>query len=162
MMGKKWILMMVGILLIAAWQAYYLYTETQAKPQSKEARAIEIAKKAKGLKSISNVEHFYKNETYYVVEGKNEHGTDMIVWVGKDEHVFSDIANGGLKEQQMIDYVKKNYDAEKIIDSRLGMEDEIPLWEVTFIDSQDRYTYYYGYFETGKRYEIYRLKDSQQ
>jgi uncharacterized protein YpmB len=161
-MGKKWILLMMGIFVIAAWQTYYLYSQVQAEPHQEEKRAIETAKKSKDLKSITNVEHFFKNETYYVVEGKNEYGTDMIVWVGDGEMIYSDIANGGLSEREMIDYVKKNYNAEKIIDSRLGMEDEIPLWEVTFLDDENRYTYYYGYFETGKRYEIYRLRDSEQ
>ncbi|MBY6035725.1 DUF5590 domain-containing protein [Fictibacillus nanhaiensis] len=161
-MGKKWILIVVGLLIIASWQVYYLYNGVHAKPQENEAKAAEIAKKEKNLVSVTNVEHFYKNETYYVVEGKNDNGTDMIVWVGEDQDVFSEIAKKGLTKEQMIDYVKKNHNAKKIIDSRLGMEDEIPLWEVVFIDDQNRYTYYYGYFETGKRYEIYRLKESEQ
>ncbi|MDR7072510.1 DUF5590 domain-containing protein [Fictibacillus barbaricus] len=160
-MGKKWILIIVGVLLLASWQAYYLYNQVQAKPAKKEAEAVEIAKKEKGLVSISHVDHFYKNETYYVVEGKNEHGTNMIVWVDQKKKVTSEIAKAGLSEGQMINYVKQNYDAQKIIDSRLGMEDDIPLWEVIFIDSKDRYTYYYGYFDTGKRYEIYRLKEAE-
>jgi uncharacterized protein YpmB len=161
-MGKKWILIIVGIFILASWQAYYLYSGVNAKPQKKEAEAVEIAKKEKNLTTVTNVEHFFKNDTYYVVEGKNKHGNDIIVWVGKDKKIFSEIAKKGLSEKQMIDYVKKNHNAEKIIDSRLGMEDEIPLWEVVYIDDQDRYTYYYGYFETGKRYEIYRLKESEQ
>jgi uncharacterized protein YpmB len=161
-MGKKWILIIIGILLLASWQAYYLYNQVQAKPASKEAAAVAAAKKEKNLVSIKHVDHFYKNETYYVVEGKNEHGTDMIVWVDKNKKVAnSEIAKRGLSEGQMVDYVKKNYDAQTIVDSRLGMEDEIPLWEVIFIDSEDRYTYYYGYYETGKRYEIYRLKEAE-
>jgi uncharacterized protein YpmB len=160
-MGKKWILIILGVMFLASWQAYYLYNQVQAKPAGKEAAAAAVAKKEKGLVSINHVDHFYKNETYYVVEGKNEHGTDMIVWVDKNNKVTSDIAKGGLSKKQMVNYVTKNYDAQKIIDCRLGMEDDIPLWEVTFMDSEDRYTYYYGYFETGKRYEIYRLKETE-
>jgi uncharacterized protein YpmB len=161
-MGKKWILVIVGLLVLASWQAYYLYSGVQAKPEKKEAEAVKIAKKEENLVSIKNVEHFFKNETYYVVEGKNEKGTDLIVWVGNDKKVYSENAKKGLSEAQMINYVKENHDAKEIIDSRLGMEDEIPLWEVVYYDDQERYTYYYGYFETGKRYEIYRLKESEQ
>lgn len=161
-MGKKWILVIIGILILASWQAYYLFNGVQAKPGKKEAEAVEIAKREKNLVTITNVDHFFKNETYYVVEGKNENGTDMVVWVGEDKEVTSEIAKKGLSEKQILDFVKTNYDAKKIIDSRLGMEDGIPLWEVVYYDDQDRYTYYYGYFETGKRYEIYRLKESEQ
>ena len=161
-MEKKWILVIVGLVFLAGWQAYYLYNEVNAKPEKKEAEAVEVAKKEENLASIKNVDHFFKNETYYVVEGENEDGRDMIVWVGEDKKVYSESAKKGLSEGQMIDYVKANHDAKEIIDIRLGMEDEIPLWEVVYLDDQDRYTYYYGYFETGKRYEIYRLKESEQ
>ncbi|KZE66212.1 hypothetical protein AWM68_07530 [Fictibacillus phosphorivorans] len=161
-MGKKWILVIIGILFLASWQAYYLYSGVQAKPAKKEAEAVEIAKREKNLVSITNVDHFFKNETYYVVEGKNKNGTDMIVWVGEDEEVTSEIAKKGLSEKQILDFVRTNYDAKEIVDSRLGMEDGIPLWEVVYYDDQDRYTYYYGYFETGKRYEIYRLKEAEE
>ncbi|MCM3718900.1 DUF5590 domain-containing protein [Fictibacillus phosphorivorans] len=161
-MGKKWILIIIGILILTSWQAYYLYNGVFAEQQKKEAAAIELAKKELNLKTVTNIDHFFKNETYYVVEGKNDQGTDMIAWVGSDKEIYSEKAKEGLSEKQMIDYVKKNQNAVKIIDSRLGMEDEIPLWEVVYIDDQDRYTYYYGYFETGKRYEIYRLKESEQ
>jgi uncharacterized protein YpmB len=161
-MGKKWILVIIGILILASWQAYYLFNGVQAKPAKKEAEAVEIAKKEEDLVSITNVDHFYKNETYYVVEGKNKKGTNKIVWVDKDKKVTSLNAKEGLSEKQILNYVKQNHDAKTIVDSRLGMEDGIPLWEVVYYDTKDRYTYFYGYFETGERYEIYRLKESDQ
>lgn len=44
----------------------------------------------------------FKNETYYVVEGKNENGTDMVVWVGKDKEVTSEIAKKGYQRNKFL------------------------------------------------------------
>ena len=40
---------------------------------------------------------------------------------------------------------------------KLGFENDVPLWEVTYIDDDNRYSYYYLEFKDGKflrRYSI--------
>ena len=37
----------------------------------------------------------------------------------------------------------------EIIKVKLGAQNDIPLWEITYIDQEDRYTYYYLEFQNG-------------
>ena len=38
----------------------------------------------------------------------------------------------------------------QIVKVKLGAENDIPLWEITYIDQEDRYTYYYLEFQNGE------------
>ncbi|MFP3393521.1 peptidase M4, partial [Brevibacillus sp. SIMBA_076] len=45
----------------------------------------------------------------------------------------------------------------EILKAKLGFENNIPLWEVTYIDDDNRYSYYYLEFKDGnflRRYSI--------
>ncbi len=48
----------------------------------------------------------------------------------------------------------------EIMKVKLGFENDVPLWEVTYIDDDNRYSYYYLEFKDGKflrRYSIEKI-----
>ncbi len=77
---KKWILSTTLLLVIIA---VFLVINKQAQNPVKvaEEKAIAAAQKKVKLSEIMDVEIHNGNETYYVLEGKNEKGLTVIVWV---------------------------------------------------------------------------------
>lgn len=47
----------------------------------------------------------------------------------------------------------------EILKIKLGFENNIPLWEVTYIDDENRYSYYYLAFKDGQFYDDTALKN---
>ena len=42
---------------------------------------------------------------------------------------------------------------------KLGFENDVPLWEVTYIDDDNRYSYYYLEFKDGKFLRRYSIEN---
>ena len=67
---------------------------------------------------------------------------------------IKNVANGKTKED-ILSIVQQNINSEKIISVKLGMENNVPLWEVTYKDSSGKYNYDYYDFKTGEWLKYY-------
>ncbi|MFC0188572.1 DUF5590 domain-containing protein [Fictibacillus aquaticus] len=156
---KKWWLIGAAAAAAVLWQAGSLYSNVQSGQREISNDAQAIAKSGHNLAQITKTEHFYKNEAFEVVHGVGKDGQKMIVWVDGKGHTTAKSASSGLTEKEMIASIREQYGQVDIIDARIGMEDGQPLWEVVYKDESGRYTFYYGYFENGKRYVKYSIQD---
>ncbi|WP_026676980.1 DUF5590 domain-containing protein [Fictibacillus gelatini] len=156
---KKWLLIvffMVVVLVI--WQSISLYETIQAGKNGSRNKAVKIAKERYNLVKVQSGEPYYGNKAYFVVEGKNKAHKSIIVWVDEKGNTYSETKSSGLSKKEMLAYTRRNLNPKKIIDIRLGMDNDHPIWEVVYIDSNNRYTFYDGYFENGSRYKKYSIK----
>ncbi len=109
---------------------------------------------SKGKGSLSEVEdfHIYNGmETVNVIEGKNKNGDNIIVWIPeKSKKVFVEEAKNGLSKEEAIQKLYNEKSPKKIISVRLGMENDIPLWEIYYRSENNLINYYYVHFDTGE------------
>ncbi|MFC7370545.1 DUF5590 domain-containing protein [Fictibacillus iocasae] len=157
---KKWWLIGAAALVAVLLFAGSVYMEVKSGLHEESDKAEKAAIREFNLVRITKSEHFYKNEAYEVVEGVDRSGRKMIVWVDSKGRATAQPADSGLNEKEIKEAVRSKYGNVEIIDARLGMEDGQPLWEVVYTDRSGRYTFYYGYFENGKRYVKYSIKDN--
>ncbi|MBM7703326.1 DUF5590 domain-containing protein [Metabacillus iocasae] len=158
---KKWsILIIIFIIVIVSWQFASTYHQSVKGKQSDEEKAMVLADKKYQLKDVTNVQTYFGKDTFYIVKGTNNKGEKVIVWVPKDRKKHDMIMKkeaSGITQAQARSLVENERNPQEIKSVRLGMERKLPLWEITYIDEENRFTYYYVDFESGKFLKRYSL-----
>lgn len=158
---KKWVFIsIIVIFLFAIIQSAYLYHNASKPFSIEQERAIKIAKNSVEINDILEVTFFNGDESYQVVRALDEQNEEIIIWVPekKPDDIMIEKARNGLTEEQVEKYARSEFDIKKLQNVRIGMKYNIPVWEITFIDSNDRYSFYYLHFDGKTWIENYRLK----
>ncbi|RBW69425.1 DUF5590 domain-containing protein [Bacillus taeanensis] len=159
---KKAVFVLAVITAIVIWQGVSFYSEVTSANAGLEQKAAAKAKELFHIKTISKVSFYHGSNSYQVVQGKNEQEEEIIAWISTNPKIepFSRKASAGVTKKQVKELIDKKVDYKKIIDIRLGAENKVPLWEVTYIDQEDRYSFYYVAFKDGaylnKKYNLKR------
>lgn len=170
-MKKKWLFIIPLLLGIIIWQAFNIYFESISSKTKREQHAITyVNNNVKQLDVINEVEYYHGRLAYHVVYGTTDNNEQLIVWVPDSDkgEMLIRKANEGWSKEKVKSFVLSNQNPLKLIDIRLGAElmmdnrtkktETTPLWEVTYIDQQNRYTYYFLKFIDGSFVKRYSLK----
>ncbi len=155
---KKWVIISSILVLCFLGFVTGAYIKAMQPKHKAEDLAFEIAKAEAGLKAMDEFYLYHGKESYSVVVGTTSSRQKQIVWIpdnDRDRIVIENVANGKTKEE-ILSIVQQNIDSEKIISVKLGMENSVPLWEVTYKDRSGRYNYDYYDFKTGEWLKYYR------
>ncbi|MBP3040141.1 DUF5590 domain-containing protein [Bacillaceae bacterium Marseille-Q3522] len=151
-MRKKIIIIAFITLAVFTGIAVNLYLRAVAPVHAAEQKAREIAAQQTSLQKIERFTLYNGSETYYVLEGKDESGDDIIAWIPENEgDITEKNASDGITEQEAVDELLQEADPEEIVDIRLGMENNTPLWEIYYRTGDNLMNYYYVNFETGEK-----------
>lgn len=157
-MLKKWLIIASVLILCFIGFVVGAYVKGM-QPKNKAAdAAFEIAKAEVDMKTMDEFYLYHGLETYSVVVGTTNGGQRMIVWIpekNRKQVVVRNAASGKTKED-ILSMVEQNINAENIISIKLGMENKVPLWEVTYKNSDGKYNYDYFDFKTGEWLKYYR------
>jgi uncharacterized protein YpmB len=152
---KKWILATALAVVAVILYSVYIYKDTMNGKLEGEAKAISIATQQADLSKVTAVDYYHGVSSYKIVQGTDKKGAHWIVWVpDKKGKVLIRKLRDGISQQEAIQIVMKERNPKEIVKVKLGAESDIPLWEITYIDQENRYTYYYLNFIDGK-YEGY-------
>ncbi|ABO67460.1 MULTISPECIES: DUF5590 domain-containing protein [Geobacillus] len=158
---KKWGWLALIFLGILIWQAWSIYGEAMVPKRSMVEKAFARAKEAVGLVDVKKVYTYYGDEACTVFIGRTkQEETDVVVWVPeKKGDIVVKKANSGISEAEARAILQRDRHPQRVIDVTLGMEKGVPLWELTYIDAEGRYSFYYLHFADGsflKRYSFQR------
>lgn len=147
---------MIVVCFIASIAAAYIHAL-----QPKYNAADEAFNRAQAEANIETMDDFYSyngKEAYSVVVGSTSDGTKKVVWLpdAKDEQVWIEDYHTGKSKEDILAIVEKESNPKEIISIKLGMENNVPLWEVTYLDDSDLYNYNYYDFKTGQWLKYYR------
>ena len=123
-----------------------------ARRPYKQARmeAFEIAKQ-KG--NIETTDHFYwynGEETYFSVTGKSNQNENLIVFIQQDTGNVSVFPQEGMiTETNAKKIVKEDKKPKHILEARMGMLNDKPIWEISYKQENGRVGYYVLSMETG-------------
>ncbi|MEH7380756.1 DUF5590 domain-containing protein [Bacillus sp. JJ1533] len=149
---KKWIIgILVLLLVFIFWGGVNIY-QTALEPLDKaEAAGNRIALEKTPIDTIEESYTYFGTKAYQVVFGKNNKGEKMIAWIPqKKGEIVTRFEHDGITENEAISILKNERDPKEIRSVKLGIEDNIPIWEIIYIGSDNRLTYHKLYFETGK------------
>ncbi|MES9780413.1 MULTISPECIES: cell wall elongation regulator TseB-like domain-containing protein [Bacillus cereus group] len=164
---KKWIFAIIIVIVASGIYGAYVYNKAMGKKIPKESKFVEIAKEKAKLTKVKSVDYYNGKSAYIVVQGTDEKGEQLIVWVPeKKGNTVVRKKSEGISEKEAIQRTLEQVGNEskeskskpkEIMKVKLGFENDVPLWEVTYIDDDNRYSYYYLEFKDGKflrRYSI--------
>jgi uncharacterized protein YpmB len=148
---KKWILIILLLCLAFAGILMKVYFSAISPLKAAKIKAVSLVNKKIHLKEVDDFHIYNGIETVDVIEGKNKNGEKIIVWVPeKSKNIIVKRAKNGLSKQEAINKLLKEQNPKKIIAVRLGMEKNIPLWEIYYRSGNNLINYYYIDFETGE------------
>lgn len=148
---KKWIIFSVLFVLVVVGLLTNVYFKSVNPVNAAEKKAVALANKEISLKEIEDFHIYNGIETVNVIEGKSMKGEKIIVWIPeKSKQVFVKKAKDGLSKEEAIQKLLQEKSPKKIISVRLGMEKNIPLWEIYYRSDNNLINYYYVHFETGE------------
>lgn len=149
---KKWIWISIAVIVVLIGFGMIVYLNAMEPMKKAENIAIEIATKEASIETVTDFSLYNGAETYYVIRGTNSQRENIIVWIPEKntEKVIVKKEKEGISKEQAIQKLHKEKNPEEIITVKLGMENNIPLWEIYYRSNDDLINYYYIDFESGE------------
>ncbi|USK37698.1 DUF5590 domain-containing protein [Cytobacillus firmus] len=148
---KKILWGIIILLAISIGAGSFIYLNSMKPVRAAESKAVELAKQETDLAEAENFNLYHGNETFYVIEGKDQDGTSIYVWVPeKKGKIVSLKQSDGISKNEAINRLKQEKNYAEIMSVRLGMEKNIPLWEIHYRSGSNLINYYYIDFKTGE------------
>ncbi len=148
---KKIILFLVLFIAICVGVFVKVYANAQEPLNAAEEKAVSLAKEKVELSGVEDFHIYHGTETVSVLEGKNKKGENIIVWIPeKSKKVIWDKRNNGISKEDAVQRLLEEKSPKKIISVKLGMENNIPLWEIYYRSENNLINYYYVDFKTGE------------
>ncbi|AHL71838.1 hypothetical protein UP15_10350 [Bacillus pumilus] len=149
-----WIISSIAalVLLIGIISFSWIYQIAMGQKEEGHQAAIERAKKQASLAQVEQVDTFVGKEKQFIVEGKNKQNEAIYVWVpaSKKEKVIAKKAKEGITSNQAVQAVQKENTISKLKNVQLAREGDVLLWEVTYLNENNQYSFSYVDFTTGR------------
>ncbi|WLW67967.1 cell wall elongation/penicillin-binding protein regulator TseB [Bacillus safensis] len=139
------------VLLIGIISFTWIYQIAMGQREQGHESAIERAKEQANIVQVEQVETFVGKEKQFIVEGKNKQNETTYVWVpaSKKEKVIAKKAKEGITSNQAVQAVQKENTVSKLKEVKLAREGDVLLWEVTYLNENNQYSFSYVDFSTG-------------
>lgn len=149
-----WIISSIAalVLLIGIISFSWIYQIAMGQKEEGHEAAIERAKKQASIEQVEQVDTFVGKEKQFIVEGKNKQNEAIYVWVpaSKKEKVIAKKAKEGITSPQAVQAVQKENTISKLKNVQLAREGDVLLWEVTYLNENNQYSFSYVDFTTGR------------
>ena len=148
---KKWIISMVLLLVVLTGFSIFIYIEARKPMENAKMLAIQKAREAASLQTTEKFYLYHGSETYFVIIGDDKKKEKKVVWIPEkaDEEMIVKSYDKGISEEQARKKLQTEKKPKEILGIHLGMEKNIPIWEISYLDKNDRLNYYYIDFATG-------------
>ncbi|MFL6559870.1 MAG: DUF5590 domain-containing protein [Bacillus sp. (in: firmicutes)] len=148
---KKWIIFLAIFVVIILGLAIKIYFSAVNPVKAAEKKAVKLANESIQINEVQDFHIYNGIETVNVIEGNSKNGEKIIVWIPeKSKQVFVRKAKDGLSKEEAVQKLLQEKSPKKIISVRLGMEKNIPLWEIYYRSQNNLINYYYVRFDTGE------------
>ncbi|MDQ0228787.1 cell wall elongation regulator TseB-like domain-containing protein [Metabacillus malikii] len=145
------------LIIIAIVVFFTIFQSAREQYTSEQQQSIDLALENKGVTSIDKVDTFHGKIKYHVLSGINAEEQNIYIWIpkaknkddNKDKKMIVKKQSEGITKEEAISIVSKEYNMEKLINAKLGMDEGIPIWEVKYRDKSERYTIDYVDFKSG-------------
>ncbi|MEK3990959.1 MULTISPECIES: cell wall elongation regulator TseB-like domain-containing protein [Robertmurraya] len=155
---KKWFWIAIIGVIILIGITVKIYLNATEPVADAESRATAIAKEETEITDITEFSLYHGSNAYYVVQGSNKKGEKLIAWIPeKGGKIVVLPADDGITKSEAINTLSNEVSPDQIIDVRLGMEKNNPLWEIYYRSNNDKINYFYIDFETGE--EVREIKN---
>ncbi|TMW73561.1 cell wall elongation regulator TseB-like domain-containing protein [Alteribacter natronophilus] len=169
---KGWIITAAAVIIaVSAAVFYYVYHSAAASQTEWHEEAMEYAVNQGLITQIEDTRYYYGRSAYSIFSGENESGEAVYVWVEQrtdisgaeeDEEWEPRTAvrarNEGISRSEAEEIAVRELELSEFKQVRLGMVGETPVYEIVYIDQEDRYSFYYLSYDDGSYIRHYQLR----
>src|SRR5690625_3105891 len=160
----KWV-MIILLVIILAFLTYMivLYNNIQQDKQAGFSETKEIVLRETELTEISEIDRYHGEFAYHVVFGSTEDNEHKMVYVpltNEEQDLITIDQSEIVSKETLENQLQNECNTCKIISIIPGMEDNEPLWELTYVDASDRYVLEYVSLYDATQYEQFRFTQS--
>ncbi|MBM7661285.1 uncharacterized protein YpmB [Bacillus mesophilus] len=155
---KKWIALIIVLLIIVGWTSIDTYRSANQYRTQQGEEAIQIAKEKEPDLEVNNISFYNGNQSYAILYGEVD-GESQIHCVptnGKGEIIVVDPTKG-ISADEAVQLLTEERNPLSIKSVNLGIEQDVPIWEIIYLDQKNRYSYYYVTFKDGEFIKRYTL-----
>lgn len=158
----------IGLLLLVVilGVSLYVYLTYQHIEKSKAAgfdKVEDIVLSETDVETIEEVNRFQEEEATFIAKGKDAKGKTWFVFVPQDYEDSEDILKYETADLMSPTSIEDNWASEcdqcELKKSSPAMMDDEPLWELTYLDADNRYVLAYFSFEDGSEVETLKLQN---
>ncbi|GEK90617.1 cell wall elongation regulator TseB-like domain-containing protein [Alkalibacterium kapii] len=148
---KKVIIGLVLTLSVIIVGAIYVYQTAHAPYAQAEQETITFLKERTDLNDVKDFYWYNGEKTTFTVRGSNESDEEKYYIVKPDGGtvITLDVAET-LSEQNARKMATDATDLKRILDAKIGLMEDTPVWEVTYKNENDRLGYYIIDLKTGE------------
>ena len=151
---KRWIIF-ISVFILSLSLVISLFVIWKAgQPFSDEKdKAEQLVLSEKKLTDVTDSEIYSGTNTYVTVSGNDVEGNGKAVFIpitGKDVAIEEVILKDGISQKQAIEAVQNEFEVKEVLHTKLGWEQDNAVWEITFLNENDKLNYVYLLFDNGK------------
>lgn len=150
-MKKNIFIVSIVVMIVVIAFSISVY-QTASKPLHKaEDEAFAVAKSNAGLTKVEDFYWYNGTETYFTVTGTNQENEAVIAIVAQDGGDTTVLNQADIiTEAEAVQLTRQAVNPKEILEARIGIEDETPIWEVAYKQENGRLGYYVLSLETGE------------
>lgn len=178
---KGWITAVLIIVFMAGVTTLYLlFTFAKSPLEERQIEAVEFARQHTSFQEVEQIEHFHGTRSYQIIDTKNDEGEDIFIWVEERFEVDEPVINEdfetdieqdddeprrliirkqseGISKENVNAHIRENLEVDRLNSVKLGMIGRTPIYEVNYISTEGRQSYYYVTFEDGRYIRHYQF-----
>lgn len=140
----KWILLSILILLLVLFGLHRFYLYIMQDTWNEESAAIQTAKQQTGIVSVDKTWKSVWDEVCWVVQGQNENGEELMVWLPEGGEAHEELLSSGTSEQQIRDIIKSQLPGIRIVRLMPGIYEGEYVWQLFYKEKEH---HYYQFFK---------------
>lgn len=145
----------IALGIIAALSVVLLFFYAQLNRGMRPLRnagseTVELAQRKADLKKADKFYWYNGKETYFTVTGKDKNQKNIVVIVkqkGGDVQILNQAET--ISEKKAIQQTVKEVKPKQILNAKIGVVEETPIWEVSFLNKKGQLGYYMMELEDG-------------
>ncbi|PIC71990.1 hypothetical protein CSV77_01925 [Sporosarcina sp. P16b] len=104
------------------------------------------------LEKVDKMDHYHGKTSWITVYGTDKNHHEKIIFVEEETTKILKAVSikDGITKRIATDIIKKEENVKKVLNASLGLENDTPFWEVSYLDDEDFLNYAYLNFADGK------------
>lgn len=148
---KKFFLGLAVFLIALIIGAVVVYTKSIASYNESKEQAFDYAITNSDIVVPEEFYWYNDKETYFTVVGQTEQNEELVVLINQDNGEVTSIPiEETISKQEAIQLTKQARQPDKVLEARIGIDNEIPVWEVSYRNENGRLGYYILALEDGE------------
>lgn len=153
----KWILISILILALALFGLHRFYLYVQQDIWQEEDAAVRQAKEQTGLVSSTKVWKSVWDSVCWVVEGKDETGQEMMVWLPEGGEPIVKPLSEGVPESGIRKIIHSEYPGITIVRLVPGIYNNELVWQLFYKEKAHHYYRFFRFSDGGVLDEVFTL-----